>query len=479
MVNQLFPDSFPDETIYSWICRFHFYAAHADFKSVTLRMLGVKDARPTNDFPPFIKELADLSGLDLDKVIFDFTNIHYFQPFMDQRLYGIIWERIKRGKTSSIQSKIGAVANRITPGQLLKYCPLCAYEDAQKFGTSYWHRSHQLLGVTSCIKHKIHLQSIKRQSKKPLLPPLIGGIHQSSLFEQRLSELVVNELFDIDATWQKSDSYKAYFRRLNSLGMLTQSGRIKHQQLKDYLVERLMPMAVLEYPFPSIYETVLNGKFSECLFYRISCTHQPIKHFAFILSMFDSWSEFKKTITAVEHEKTQKQPKRKNSDIAINWDEGMRLISEGFSLRTVAKLIDTTVSTLKIKAQQNNLTVDTRPSKVTTLVERAIWRKLVIGKKTQNIADQLNVSVGAVEKVLTKHVWLPELRKRIWYFEKQKYHKKQIWDYLDDHPEASRNDIRKNVRPSYYWLYKHEQKLLYQLLPERVKAVYWPRISNK
>ena len=93
------------------------------------------------------------------------------------------------------------------------------------------------------------------------------------------------------------------------------------------------------------------------------------------------------------------------------------MITEGSSLRATAHVLGTTVSTLKIiKAQQNNLAIDLRPSKITELIERAIWRKLVVGVKTQDIADEFNVSVGAVEKVLTKHVWLPELRKRIWNF---------------------------------------------------------------
>lgn len=475
MISQLFPAPFPNETVYSWICRFHFYAAHSDFKNVTLKILGVKDSRPTNEFPPYLRKLAELSGIELNTLIFNFTNIHYFQPFMEQSLYGNIWANIISGDTSSLQSRLGTVANRITPGQVLKYCPLCSEEDHYQLGTSYWHRNHQLVGVTSCAKHGIHLQSVKRQSKRPQLPPLIGCIRQSSMFEQRLSELVVNEIVDIDATWQKSDTYRAYFRKLNALGMLTQSGRIKHQQLKAYLVDHLEAMAVLEYPFPLIYDAVLKGKLSECLFYRSSSTHQPIKHFVFILSLFDSWNEFKQTITAEEHEEANEQSKDENSDSVIDWNKGLRLVSEGTSLRAAAKIIDTTVSTLKIKAQQNNLSVDTRPSTITELVERAIWRKLVLGKKTQDIAKEFNVSTGAVEKVLTKHLWLPELRRRIRYYGKLKHHEAQISRYVNLHPNATRNEIRTNVRPSYYWLYKHEQILLYQLLPERVKAIYWPR----
>lgn len=479
MTSQLFPAPFPDETIYSWICRFHFFAAHPHFKDVTLRMLGVKDARPANEFPPFLRRLSELSGVGLDKLILDFTNIHYFQPFVDQRMYGGLCESLKRGDTFSIQSRIGAVANRITPGQLLRYCPICAQSDFQKFGTSYWHRSHQLLGVTSCTKHGIRLLSIKRNSKKPQLPPQFGSIRPSSLFEGNLSKLIVSEIFDEDIAWQKSDTYQAYYTRLRELGLLTQSQRIRQRQLKAYLMQHLGGMSELDYPYPHIFNAVLEGKLSENLFYRVVCNHQPIKHFVFISTLFESWNDFKQSVKndAVMDEEsvTMVQSTQKS----IDWQEGLRLISEGNSLRATAQVIGTTVSTLKIKAQQNNLTLDLRPSKITDSIERAIWRKLVIGDKTQSIANEFDVSVGAIEKVLTKHVWLPELRKRIWYFKKQKFHAERISDFIDEHPDATRNDIRKKVRPSYYWLYKHEQELLYELLPERVKAIYWPRKSKK
>lgn len=41
------------------------------------------------------------------------------------------------------------------------------------------------------------------------------------------------------------------------------------------------------------------------------------------------------------------------------------MITEGSSLRATAHVLGTTVSTLKIKAQQNNLAIDLRPSKIT------------------------------------------------------------------------------------------------------------------
>jgi len=479
MTSQLFPAAFPDETVYSWICRFHFFSGHADFKKVTLSLLGANDSRPANEFPPFLSKLAEMSGTNVEEILFEQTNIHYFQPFMDDYLYKTFVESILKGDTWSIQSRIGAVANRITPGQLLKYCPICAQNDLEKYGTPYWHRCHQLIGVTSCVKHGIFLQSIIRTSKKPTLPPSSGYIRESSGLELKLSELVNNEIIDIEAIWQKRDTYKAYYQRLDNMDVLTQTGRIRQNLLNAHLIKQLKPLSGLTYPLAQIYYAVSQGKFSESLFYRQSCNHQPIKHFVFILGLFDSWDEFKQTVIYEEKnvviEKTAELAKEKS----IEWNLALKQVSDGMSLRSVAKLFGTTVSTLKMKAVQNQVVIDRRPSKIKADVERAIWRKLFMGLKTQNIALEFNLSVGAIEKVLTLHNGLKQQRKNIWYSDDFHKHKLCISEFLFANLNATRNQVRKHVRASYYWLYKHEKEWLYDKLPKRVIACYWPRKADK
>jgi len=39
----------------------------------------------------------------------------------------------------------------------LRYCPECAKEDREKYGETYWHRLHQMMGVNVCTKHKCYL----------------------------------------------------------------------------------------------------------------------------------------------------------------------------------------------------------------------------------------------------------------------------------------------------------------------------------
>ena len=39
----------------------------------------------------------------------------------------------------------------------LRYCPLCAENDRRQYGEAYWHRTHQLQGITVCAVHKCYL----------------------------------------------------------------------------------------------------------------------------------------------------------------------------------------------------------------------------------------------------------------------------------------------------------------------------------
>ncbi|NQY33778.1 MAG: hypothetical protein HRT37_02185 [Alteromonadaceae bacterium] len=155
------------------------------------------------------------------------------------------------------------------------------------------------------------------------------------------------------------------------------------------------------------------------------------------------------------------------------------MLKNGESLRKVAKKIGTTVSTLKIKAVRNHVVIDRRPSKIKPDVERVIWRKLFMGMKTQYIALEFNLSVGAIEKVLTQYKGLKQHRKHIWYVDDFNKHQICINEFLNTNPDATRNQVRKEVRASYYWLYKHEKEWLYRQLPKRVIARYWPRKANK
>lgn len=41
----------------------------------------------------------------------------------------------------------------------MKYCPLCAAEDREQYGETFWHRQHQIRNINVCVRHKCRLEN--------------------------------------------------------------------------------------------------------------------------------------------------------------------------------------------------------------------------------------------------------------------------------------------------------------------------------
>ncbi|MDE6055387.1 MAG: TniQ family protein [Lachnospiraceae bacterium] len=61
-----------------------------------------------------------------------------------------------------------AILPRTEDNQWLKYCPLCAGEDRERYGETYWHRRHQIRNMNVCTRHKCRLKSSKVPAKSEL-----------------------------------------------------------------------------------------------------------------------------------------------------------------------------------------------------------------------------------------------------------------------------------------------------------------------
>lgn len=479
-MHPLFPKPLPDETIFSLLCRFHLLSAQASFKGNTLPLLGINGSRPSNEFPAFLPNFAILSGLKLNYLVKRMTSLHYYEPFIDKHSYEDLFEALRRGETGNLQSKLGMVANRITPGQYLKYCPLCAYYDEEQYGVAYWHKVHQLVGISVCPIHNCHLAEAKRSSVRIVLPfhqePLEEGITE----ECELSKIITDEFEGNQTSFSHYELNQIYLNQLDKLGFITQSGHIRQKLLKLYMADKLRVLACCAPIFQLLNQQLKHVHYPECLFYASHCNHPPIKHFFFIYVLFGSWSNFctysKKDKDITIH--TQE------SDIAlkakeINWPKAIDSVRNGLSMRLVAERFKTTISTLKIKAQQQGVEVNTRPSKIFERDERAIWRMLFIGRKTQEIAKKFELSVGAVEKILTKYPELKLLRKRIWYHRDFNKHQDILTSFITAQPSATRNQIKTSVNGTYIWLYKHEKVWLYKNLPQAVPRAERYKRSEK
>lgn len=113
------------------------------------------------------------------------TMLPLYRPFLPIERVEIITRRMVEGVSAkSLHYLAGLAASRIPVLKFLRYCPLCLRDDERAYGEYYWHRSHQIAGVTLCFRHHSELiesavavgEMRSRQSFVPLSPDLVSAV---------------------------------------------------------------------------------------------------------------------------------------------------------------------------------------------------------------------------------------------------------------------------------------------------------------
>ncbi|MDW1591485.1 MULTISPECIES: TnsD family Tn7-like transposition protein [unclassified Vibrio] len=463
-----FPNPIEDETVYSWLTRYHLMSGNRSFRANTLDMLDVHEGRASNEFPSYLPSLSKMASYPLHLIASEMTPFHYYSPFLRDELREQVWTSLNNGSTNAIQSKIGGVASRLTPGQYLYSCRYCVAEDIENHGFPIWHLTHQLLGVEVCPIHHEHLRRTKRIKSLAQLPEPIAEPDSNAL-EDRYASLIQEEVSSHTNSLDSNQIMEAYYQRFKEAGFTTNAGRLRLRSLRQLLLSHLssFPVGFQEYDF--IRQQIELHRYPECLFYNSDATHHPLKHLILIEILFSNWADFTTELTTPHEPISLKalspmiQPNKKELS-----KQGEQSLKNGESLRSVSKTENLCVSTLKILAQQKQIVTDCRPSKIFPDMEKDIVRRLTLGAKTTEIAPIFNISVGAIEQILRKHPQLVQLRKRIRFLRKKSKHRISILNCQKEHPSASRQEIRQMEGAAYTWLYKNDSQWLYKTLPSAI-----------
>ncbi|MDF4995282.1 TnsD family Tn7-like transposition protein [Vibrio parahaemolyticus] len=463
-----FPNPIEDETVYSWLTRYHLMSGNRSFRGNTLDMLDVHEGRASNEFPSYLPSLSKMASYPLHLIASEMTPFHYYSPFVRDTLRSQIWTCLISGNTESIHSKLGGVAARLTPGQHLFSCRHCIAEDIERYGCPIWHLSHQLLGVEVCPIHHEHLHRTYRVKSAAQLPePIVEST--SNELEERYASLIQEELQSHSDSLNSKVITETYCHRLKEAGLTTNAGRLRLKPLRSILVSHLscFPSGFAEYDF--VRRQIKRHSYPECLFYQTSATHHPLKHLILIEALFSNWADFKAELVS-EH--TLSNSEAVTPMIRLDKKElsaqGALCLQNGESLRSVSKTEKVSISTLKILANQKQIVTNSRPSKLLPDMEKDILRSLILGEKTKDIAPRFKVSVSAVEQILRKHPRLIQLRKRIWFSRNKSKHRTSILNCQRKYPSASRQEIRALQGAAYAWLYKHDIQWLYETLPPSI-----------
>ncbi|MCL6606129.1 MAG: TnsD family transposase [Paenibacillus sp.] len=148
---------YPDELVYSFCSRIHFYSGNQIVRKTTNRLFGNAEKTIHILWPTRLDYFSNNCqlGLSTSELVTKHTLFPYYTKFLSKEKSNKIFEAIVYGISRSNPSAyLGLNQNNVSR---LHLCPLCAKEDISNFGEPYWHRSHHLPGSKVCYKHNVYL----------------------------------------------------------------------------------------------------------------------------------------------------------------------------------------------------------------------------------------------------------------------------------------------------------------------------------
>ena len=152
-----FPEMYPDEILYSVIARYHKYSGNTQMCQTINDIFGNKSDSSSVILPAHLMHLSEqveIFGVSFEDLLYKRTLFPFYALFQsDQFINNVIrWTKEEIGETEF--EKYGMWRKSAKTPAHLRYCPACLKEDKEKYGEPYWHRQHQIFGVSICSTHK-------------------------------------------------------------------------------------------------------------------------------------------------------------------------------------------------------------------------------------------------------------------------------------------------------------------------------------
>lgn len=302
----IFPTPYPDETLYSVICRYDVLTGRDSFRGTSEELFG-RRTNLTSEIPQcigsLVKCLPARAGLSAEYFIQNTTMFPYFKPFISKERDSVFREYMTAevGSGEGKYFSLGIGKLRYPKNTHLKFCEECWQEDVKKYGEPYWHRVHQIPGVLVCPIHKRVLMN----------SPVFTGEAVNDLFlaDKRmvpksfecanLSSVLIDKFaaFTNNCEWILKESCRLenydtmprkYDLWLRHKGFRSYSGKTWIKELYVALVEHYGEDFLKEiYAYDEIYSAWLN----RIMFYPDKLQH-PIFHILLISFLAGSTKNF-------------------------------------------------------------------------------------------------------------------------------------------------------------------------------------------
>lgn len=131
--------------------------------SVNEALFQYSGLSPTLDLPCYLERLVSAlppgHRITANRLIHDHTLLPFYSPFLPAERVERIRKEMQHGNGGIVHKLAGINNSSIRVTDWFRFCPVCIEEDRARFGTTYWHRIHQLPSIEVCADHAVFLEN--------------------------------------------------------------------------------------------------------------------------------------------------------------------------------------------------------------------------------------------------------------------------------------------------------------------------------
>lgn len=452
-----FPASFPDETLYSRLCRYHRLSSHEVDRLSLRELVGLHTHVIVSALPSklatLVARLPVQANVKADDIVASNTLLSFYAAFMPPHRAALVHAAMLSDSASGIKMSIGLTASRLGGQNYLRFCSVCMQEEYLSTGQPYWHRVHQLPGVLVCPVHKRPLRALTPEAlrlnrQKLFLPDdieLAGHLDDIQLPEAqlqtgwriaRISADVLNGR--IQATGLEW-AHRLHRSNAAEFGLIRSNGRVRVDDLESVvgLYCNSLP-ANLE--FGALRDRLFDWALKLLRKPRGSAMH-PLAH----IVLMDCLRHVDEKSGEVCARVALDVPITSHSKRIVDQVELLNKLSvQGATLSDVARAMGISVTTAAVEAARAGFEVSRRPKHLTAERVTGIGMSLKSGLAVDEVAAKHDVSVVSVYRILRMDLLLAkEYEEKLFIATRDQYRRR----YFDTHADKA----------AYAWLRRHDR----------------------
>lgn len=239
----VFPEPFPDESIYSLAVRYHRTVANDSYRLTSNELFGTYSRTCGSVLPCCLGTLSQrLRGMySVRELIESRTLLPLYMPFLEDAAYASAIRCMEGRQGTGLKMSLGITASGFLQHASFRYCESCVEQDIREYGVPYWHRIHMAAGVCICPHHGKVLLAASFPYNSDWRCMLLPGEPTANPIMNDYSLGAVKVVAEMQFWGLENPNYvsdllrnRFLMWRLAEMGML-QKGRLREQVIKSYV----------------------------------------------------------------------------------------------------------------------------------------------------------------------------------------------------------------------------------------------------